>query len=201
MMTSTARKAPWILTRSAQAAIAAAAVADAFRAAAVRDHYLRHTDASLHKSGFISMIFLYVSALAIVLFLVWLARSRRNAQELSPQASLPSRGWTIGAWFIPVVNFFVPRRFVLEIGRASSASWEPKRDTTLVNLWWIAWITHALVLVVAGRVAPGSAAFLIVAEALMIAAAVLLGLVIERITVLQSAALGATVPVAPLAQA
>ncbi|MFF3875106.1 DUF4328 domain-containing protein [Streptomyces sp. NPDC001978] len=200
-MTSTARKAPWILARSAQVAIAVAAVADAFRAAAVRDHYLHHTDASLHKSGFISMIFVYLMNLAVVLFLVWLARSRRNAQELSPRASLPSRAWTIGAWFIPVVHFFVPRRFVLDIGRASSVSWEDKRDTTLVNLWWGAWITHALVLVVAGRVAPGSMAFLVVAEALMIAAAVLLGLVIERITALQSAALGATVPVAPLAQA
>ncbi|MFE9127379.1 DUF4328 domain-containing protein [Streptomyces sp. NPDC007148] len=199
-MTSTAPKAPWILARSAQAAIAAAAVADPFRGAAVRDHYLHHTDASLHNSAFISMIFLYLMTFAIVLFLVWLARSRRNAQELSPQASLPSRGWTIGAWFIPVVNFFVPRQFVLDIGRASSASWEEKRGATLVNLWWVAWITHAVVIVVGGRVAPGSMAFLVVAEALVIAAAVLLGLVIERITALQSAALGATVPVAPLAQ-
>jgi hypothetical protein len=200
-MTSTARKAPRILARSAQAAIAVAAVADAFRAAAVRDRYLHRTDASLHTSGFISMIFLYLMTLAIVLFLVWLARSRRSAQELSPRGSLPSRGWTIGAWFIPVVNFFVPRRFVLDIGRASSASWEEKRDTTLVNLWWVAWITHALMVVVAGRVAPGSMTFLVVGEAFMIAAAVLLGLVIERITALQSAALGAAVPVVPLAQA
>ncbi|MFF4821936.1 DUF4328 domain-containing protein [Streptomyces sp. NPDC001312] len=196
------RKAPWILARSAQVTIAAAAVADTFRAAAVRDHYLDHADASLHKSGFISMIFIYLMTLAIVLFLVWLARSRRNAQELSPRASVPSRGWTIGAWFIPVVNFFVPRQLVLDIGRASSASWQEKRDTTLVNLWWVAWITHALVLMVVGAwVAPGSMAFLVVAEALMIAAAVLLGLVIERITAVQSSALGATVPVAPLAQA
>ncbi|MFJ1967294.1 DUF4328 domain-containing protein [Streptomyces sp. NPDC087903] len=200
-MTITARKASWILARSAQAAIAAATVADVFRAAAVRDHYLHRTDASLNKSGFISMVFAYLMSLAIVLFLVWLARSRRNAQELSPLASFPSRAWTIGAWFTPVVNFFVPRRFVLDIGRASSASWEEKRDTTLVNLWWVAWITHALVLTVAGRVAPGSMAFLVVAEALMIAAAVLLGLVIERITALQSFALGSIAPVAPLAQA
>ncbi|MFE0547081.1 DUF4328 domain-containing protein [Streptomyces sp. NPDC058891] len=199
-MTSTAHKAPWILARSAQAAIAAAAVADPFRGAAVRDHYLHPTDASLHKSGFIFMIFLYLMTFAIVLFLVWLARSRRNAQELSPQASLPSRGWTIGAWFIPLVNFFVPRQFVLDIGRASSASWEEKRDATLVNLWWVAWIAHAVVRVAGGRVAPGSMAVLVMAEALVIAAAVLLGLVIERITALQSAALGATVPVAPLAQ-
>lgn len=200
-MTSTARKGPWILARSAQAAIAAAAVADVFRAAAVRDHYVHPTNASPHKSGSISMIFLYLMSLAIVLFLVWLARSRRNAQELSPQASVPSRARTIGAWFTPVVNFYVPRRFVLDIGRASSASWKEKRDTTLVNLWWGAWITHALVLVVAGQVAQGSMAFLLTAEALMIAAAVLLGLVIERITALQSSALDATVPVAPLAQA
>ncbi|MER7927344.1 hypothetical protein ABTY96_30030 [Streptomyces sp. NPDC096057] len=43
--------------------------------------------------------------------------------------------------------------------------------------------------------------FLVVAEALMLAAAVLVGLVIQRITALQNAALGATIPVAPLAQA
>ncbi|MFJ3895595.1 DUF4328 domain-containing protein [Streptomyces sp. NPDC090083] len=200
-MTSTTRKAPWIIARFAQVATAAVAVADVLRAVAVRDHYLRRTDTSLHRSGLISMIFLYLMNLAVVLFLVWLVRSRRNAQELSPQASLPRRGWTIGAWFIPVVNFFVPRRFVLDIGRASSASWEEKRDAMLVNLWWVAWITHALVLVAGNRLAPGSMAFLVVAEALMTAAAVLLGLVIQRITALQSAALGATVPVVSLAQA
>ncbi|WP_333737214.1 DUF4328 domain-containing protein [Streptomyces sp. IBSBF 2806] len=179
---------------------AAAAVADAFRAAAVRDHHLRPTDASLHRSGFVSMIFVYLMTLAVALFLGWLARSRGNAEELSPGAPVPGRGWTIGAWFIPVVNFFVPRRLVLDIGRASSASWGQKRDTTLVNLWWAAWIAHAVVLVAGSRVAPGSMAFLVVAEAFMIAAAVLLGLVIERVTALQSAALGAVVPVAPPAR-
>ncbi|MGW0937082.1 DUF4328 domain-containing protein [Streptomyces sp. NPDC002666] len=172
---------------------------DAFRATAVRDHYLHPGDE--HRSGFISMIFFYLMALAIVLFLVWLARAWGNAQELSPRASIPSRGWTIGAWFIPVVNFYAPRRCVLGIGRASSASWEQKRGTVLVNLWWAAWITHMVVVVVGGAVAAGSMAFLVVGEAFMIAAAVLLGLVIQRIMALQSAAHGATLPVTPLAQA
>ncbi|WP_406436180.1 hypothetical protein OHB00_19505 [Streptomyces sp. NBC_00631] len=57
-----------------------------------------------------------------------------------------------------------------------------------MNLWWAAWIAHALVLVVASRVAPGSMAWLVVTEALMLAAAVLAGLVIERVTALQGAA-------------
>ncbi|MEU1434452.1 hypothetical protein ABZ438_10165 [Streptomyces sp. NPDC005786] len=91
-MTSTARKAPSLLALSAQAAIGAAAVADAFRAAAVRDHYLHPGDGPLHRSVFISMIFFYLMTLAIVLFLVWLARARGNAQDLSPRASVPSRG-------------------------------------------------------------------------------------------------------------
>ncbi|WP_181803691.1 DUF4328 domain-containing protein [Streptomyces shenzhenensis] len=193
-MTSAARTTPRLLARSAQALIAAAAVADVFRAAALRDHYLHPTDASLNRSGFISMIFVYLMTVTTVLFLVWLARSRRNARELSPEAAVPSAGWTVVAWFIPVVNLVAPRRIVLDIGRAGSASWE-KRETTLVNLWWAAWVAHALLLVVASRVAPGSLACLVVAEALMLAAAVLAGLVIERVTALQSAA--ATVQASP----
>ncbi|GGQ65528.1 DUF4328 domain-containing protein [Streptomyces asoensis] len=196
-MTSTAPRTHLLLARSAQAATAAAAVADVFRAVSVRDHHLHRTDDSLGRSGFASSVFLYLMTPTVVLFLVWLSRSRRNAQELSPEASVPSRGWTIGAWFVPVVNLVAPRLCVLAIGRASSASWAEKRDTTLVNLWWAAWVAHAVSLLVADRVSPGSMAFLVVAETLMIAAAVLLVLVVERVTALQSAAFGAAVPLAP----
>ncbi|GHD52663.1 DUF4328 domain-containing protein [Streptomyces galbus] len=187
-----------MLARCAQAATAVAAVADVFRAAAVRDHYLHATEASRHRSGLVSMAFVYLMTLAVVLFLVWLARSRRNAQELSPRAPLPGAAWTVGAWFVPVVNFFVPRRFVLDIGRASSLAWRETRDTMLVNLWWAAWVAHALVLAVANRADPGSMLLLVSAEALMITAAVLLGLVIERVTTLQAVALSDTLPAARL---
>ncbi|MER6270635.1 DUF4328 domain-containing protein [Streptomyces sp900105755] len=194
-MTSAARTAPRRLARAAQTAIAAAAVTDVFRMVALRDHYLHPTDASLRRSGLVSMVFVNLMTLTTVLFLVWLARSRRNAQELSPEATVPSPAWTIGAWFIPVINLIAPRRSVLDIGRAASPSWE-KRDTTLVNLWWAAWVGHALVLTAANLAAPGSLALLVVTEALFLTAAVLVGLVIERVTTLQAAALRVTVPVA-----
>ncbi|MGY5117893.1 DUF4328 domain-containing protein [Streptomyces sp. 900105755] len=194
-MTSAARTAPRRLARAAQTAIAAAAVTDVFRMVALRDHYLHPTDASLRRSGLVSMVFVDLMTLTTVLFLVWLARSRRNAQELSPEATVPSPAWTIGAWFIPVINLIAPRRSVLDIGRAASPSWE-KRDTTLVNLWWAAWVGHALVLTAANLAAPGSLALLVVTEALFLTAAVLVGLVIERVTTLQTAALRVTVPVA-----
>ncbi|MHC5904798.1 DUF4328 domain-containing protein [Streptomyces sp. S6] len=177
--------APWALARCTQAAIAVAAVADGFAATVARDRYLHPTDA---PAGFASMVFVYLMTLAIVLFLVWLDRSWRNARALSPDAALPGRGWTIGIWFVPVANFFVPRGFVLAIGRASSAAWG--RGTLLVNLWWAAWVAHAVVLVVGRQVDPGSVGFLVVSSGLMVAAGVLLGVVIQRVTGLQGAALG-----------
>ncbi|MFF3413559.1 DUF4328 domain-containing protein [Streptomyces sp. NPDC002698] len=194
-MTSTALKAPRTLARCAQTAIGVAAVADVFRAVALREHHLHPSDAS---SETVSRVFVYLMTLAIVPFLAWLARARRNAESLSPSSPVPTAGWTIGAWFVPVANLFAPRRSVLDIGRASSPVWEEKRDARLVTLWWAAWIGHGLAVVTATQAAPGSMALLVTAEALMIAAAVLLGLVIERITALQSAALRTTAPVEPL---
>ncbi|MEU1616737.1 DUF4328 domain-containing protein [Streptomyces sp. NPDC005722] len=199
-MSSKSPKSPFLLARCAQTAIAAAALLDVFRAVAVQNRYLDPTDGTRHVSGLVSQVFVYLMTLTAPLFLVWLARSRRNALALSPQAALPSRGWLIGSWFVPVLNLFVPRQFVLDIGRASSPSWNPKRDSTLVNLWWAAWIGHGIVLTLSTQTAPGSRAALAVAEALMIAAAVLLGLVIERVTTLQRAALGTPAPLSPVAQ-
>lgn len=196
-MTSTALKAPRTLARCAQAAIGVAAVADVFRAAALREHRLHPSDAS-SESGSASLVFAYLMILAIALFLVWLARARRNAESLSPSSPVPTAGWTVGAWFVPVANLFAPRQSVLDIGRASSPAWEQRRDARLVTLWWAAWIGHGLAITTTTYVAQGSMALLVTAESLMIAAAVLLGLVIERITALQSAALRGTAPAEPL---
>ncbi|MFI8006493.1 DUF4328 domain-containing protein [Streptomyces sp. NPDC086010] len=195
-MTGTARKTPWILARSAQAAIAAAAVADVFRVASAWNHAPATPVAPVHTSRAATLSFSSLMLVAVVLFLVWLARSRRNALKLSPGAALPGGGWTVGAWFIPLVNLVAPRRVVLGIGRAGSESWDQKRDTTLVNLWWAALIAHGVLLTLAAPVTPAPTGLLVVAEVLMIAAAVLMGLVIERITALQTAALDATAPVA-----
>ena len=65
-----------------------------------------------------------------------------------------------------------------------------------MNLWWAAWVGHALVLAAGNLAAPGSLALLVVTEALFLAAAVLVALVIERVTALQGTALRVTAPVA-----
>ncbi|MEU6251963.1 DUF4328 domain-containing protein [Streptomyces sp. NPDC047043] len=201
-MNSPLSKAPLPLARCTQAVIPVAAVADVFRALAVRAHRLHPTDASLNRSGFASMVFVYLTTAAIVLFLVWFSRCRRNAQVLSPGAVTGSGAWAVLAWLIPMVNLWVPRGLVLEVQRASSADTTTTgRDEVLVNVWWAAWAGHT-VLTAASQLGGGtSLPLLVVAEVLEIAAAVLVVLVIQRITTLQSRALAAGSPVAPLTPA
>jgi hypothetical protein len=67
------------------------------------------------------MILLYAMTLAIVFFLVWLSRCRRNAEYLFG-ASVAPGGWAVVVWFIPVINWWVPRQIVLDIERASSGT-------------------------------------------------------------------------------
>ncbi|WP_448317734.1 DUF4328 domain-containing protein [Streptomyces sp. CO7] len=201
-MTNTPHKAPWLLARSAQAAIAVAAVADLFRATSFRDSHLEPMAASTDTAGRNSLLLGNLMFLAVILFLLWLVRSRRIAEQMSPDAPLPGAGWTVGAWFVPVANFIVPRGFLLQVGRASSPSWT-KRDNALVNAWWAAWVGHALLLGFFAQTSPDSLAVLVVGQVLMFAAAVLAGLMIQRITTLQSSAAcdTAAAPGTPVAQA
>lgn len=148
------------------------------------------------------MVFVYLTTAAIVLFLVWFSRSRRNAQVLSPGAFTGSGAWAVIAWLIPVVNLWVPRGLVLEVQRASSVGTTVRgRDEVLVNVWWAAWAGHT-VLSAASQLGGGtSMPLLVVTEVLELAAAALVVFVIQRITALQSRARDTASPTEPLTPA
>ncbi|MFE9810200.1 DUF4328 domain-containing protein [Streptomyces sp. NPDC005227] len=188
-------KAPWILARCAQGAIAVAAVADVFRATAVRARAVHPTAANQHTSGTTSMVFVYLTTVTVVLFLVWFTRSRRNAQVISGNAGLASGAWPVVSWFVPFVNLVLPRRFVLDILRASAGG-RTGRDEMLVNVWWGVWVAHALLGTVGQMKAPTSLPLLVLEEVLMVAAGILVIQVIRRVTTLQAAA--HPVPPAPV---
>ncbi|MEV6478647.1 DUF4328 domain-containing protein [Streptomyces sp. NPDC051576] len=179
-------KAPWAHARWAQGAIAVAALADVYRAVELRADATHRTDASLSASGTASMVFVYATTAAAVLFLLWLGRCRRNAEALAPGAVSASGVWTVVAWFIPVVNWWVPRRFVLEVERVSAdVSGRPRKEA-LVNAWWTVWVAHSAVSVVAFSVGKGVAVpVLVVAEGLSLGAAVLVIGVVQHLTGLQ----------------
>ena len=70
-----------------------------------------------------------------VVFLVWLWRARINAEILGgPDTQRRSRGWTIGAWFCPVVNFWYPYQILADIRRVSAG--RRPASGMIVGWWW-----------------------------------------------------------------
>lgn len=189
-------RAPWLLARLAQGAIPVTAVAEVFRAVTVRAHRLHPESTSAGRSAFSSMVLVYAMTAAIVLFLLWFSRSRRNARAISPEATLGSDAWAVVAWLIPLANFWFPRGLLLGTLRASGSgatqASQKGRDDLLVNAWWLAWAGHGVIALVAQS--RTSLPLLVLSEALFVAAAGLAVVVIQRITALQDTALHAVRP-------
>ncbi|CCH32178.1 DUF4328 domain-containing protein [Actinosynnema sp. NPDC047251] len=132
---------------------------------------------------------------AAVVTIVWLWRVRTNAALANPRFEHRwNRGAAIWGW-LPVVNFWVPRRFVLDVWRACAPDQVSARTTSIVNWWWGPW----LIFLVLDRYSrpyadPDSPRFDLenaaqlttAASVLCVAAAVNLIVVVRRITTWQS---------------
>jgi hypothetical protein len=133
-------------------------------------------------------------------FLVWFYRARKNAGLWGPQSR--SQGWTIGAWFTPVVNLWFPIQIMRDIWRTSAGDRSAAQLTArLAAGWWICWILAWLTGLQTGTVEqigpdgsmtrmnrfgldPGSRP---VSSLCLAAAATLLALVVGKVTAMQVA--------------
>ncbi|WP_447050088.1 DUF4328 domain-containing protein [Streptomyces rosealbus] len=143
-----------------------------------------------------------------VVFLCWFHRVRVNAEVFEPHQHSKARGWTVGGWFVPVVNLWFPRRIALDIWDASvespAAPDRPVRlgaATTraahpLINGWWTLWVaslffgrwaTSAYWEAEAADEVDAAISRMMFSDALDIAAAVLAILFVRRLTRMQDA--------------
>jgi len=138
-----------------------------------------------------------------MMFLTWLWRARVNAEHLCRAEHRWSRGWTIGSWFVPVVNLWFPRQIVDDIWRTSRPG--VPADTyrvdglelsPLVRAWWYTMLANVLVVLVLRvetrgevtiEVLKTAAQYGTVSTLLLLVGATLLSQVIRQITQWQSA--------------
>ncbi|MBT2441286.1 DUF4328 domain-containing protein [Streptomyces sp. ISL-36] len=143
-----------------------------------------------------------------VLFVIWFFRVRRNAGVFAPDLQRGGPGWAIGAWFVPIANFWWPRSVAAGIWRASRR--DPYGDgkeesLALLNWWWTFFVLTSLFGLFAGAVyddADEAAEFAAGAGLLMgwavvdIVAAVLAILFVRRLTSMQHAKATGMIPAA-----
>ncbi|MDX6742867.1 DUF4328 domain-containing protein [Actinocorallia sp. A-T 12471] len=92
--------------------------------------------ASVTLAGYrdVFVVSLCLAGVTGVLFLAWLWQA--HGQTLSGMRG--HRFWTVGAWFVPLANLWLPPRLVLEVWLASGRYPLPRRHgvSVLVMAWW-----------------------------------------------------------------
>ncbi|MGP3635139.1 DUF4328 domain-containing protein [Streptomyces sp. 24-1644] len=142
-----------------------------------------------------------------VVFIIWFRRVRLNAEVFDASAQPMKPGWTIGAWFVPIANLWLPRRIAGGIWTASAQTNADGSRRTVsqapMNLWWGVWVFSVLFSRFASKryeqaelpqEIMDAAGLVLVADALDIVAAVLAILFVRALTRMQGerAALGAS---------
>jgi hypothetical protein len=92
---------------------------------------------------------------AAVLFIIWFYRAYKNLRPLGAPPPRRSAGWTIGAWFVPILNLILPKLMLNEIWRGSEPEPVGGPGTKAPippfhHLWWGAWVGAFLVAIGAG---------------------------------------------------
>lgn len=127
------------------------AASDWYTYQVVKDYAASPDPSSLDRAdiiaGLVAVVFLLALAAAGVVFIVWLWRARGNAELFSAGRHRRGRGWVIGGWFCPVVNFWFPKQVVDDVIAASDPRTPPRvadlrgiHGNGLVLAWWLTWI-------------------------------------------------------------
>ncbi len=145
----------------------------------------------------LSVPVLLVAIAAGVTFVVWLYRSRRNAERVTYASEHRRlRPWAIWAWITPIVNFWYPLQVVQDVWRSFDPAQQDRplqaRDKNgLVGAWWAAYVLMLLgdqvvsYLLRADAELDTVATWTWVSAVLTIAAAVPAVVVVRRLTDLQ----------------
>lgn len=113
----------------------------------------------LDQSNYIEALFgdiwLLLFTITGIFFLKWIYRANRNCRGFGANDMQFSSGWSVGWYFIPVMNLFMPFKAMKEIWLVSikgPENWqiiddagEKKKGEIVLKLWWTLW-TGVLVL-------------------------------------------------------
>jgi hypothetical protein len=82
----------------------------------------------------------------------WTHTNAKLAEAIDSDALTHSTGWAIGAWFVPVLNLFRPRRILAESLRIRGHG----PLINLLNIWWVLFLLDSALLRVPGDAISGA---------------------------------------------
>jgi hypothetical protein len=91
----------------------------------------------------LGMLMAYITT--VVCFCIWIHRANRNARALGAEGMVFTPGWSVGWFFVPIMNLFKPFQATREIyqasePKASGSDWMNVPVSPLLGWWWAAWL-------------------------------------------------------------
>jgi hypothetical protein len=74
-----------------------------------------------------------------IMFFFWLYRASANVHAMGAAGLNATPGFTVGMYFIPFLNLFMPPIVMSEMWRASAnaTQWVSQRRTPIIPIWWL----------------------------------------------------------------
>lgn len=132
-----------------------------------------------------------------IAFAVWTLRVYSNLEPLGADQPRYGKGWAIGGWLVPVLNYWRPKQIVNDAWRAADPAlplgrnreWPGRPVASLLDWWWALFVASSLgvVATVLLPVSAGTALVAMLVDAARIGAAVLAAAVVNRLSRRQTA--------------
>ena len=80
--------------------------------------------------------------LRLVIFLMWIYRVNSNVRHLGASDLEISPGWSVGWFFVPIANFWMPFEVMKELWKANTfpSNWRAEKVPVIVPIWWCLWL-------------------------------------------------------------
>jgi len=109
------------------------------------------------RQQMIGIGYLVVFIVTAIVFLKWIYRANLNARQFTSKEMDFTPGWSIGYYFIPVMNLYKPYQAMREIWQVSEASedWQNVKVSPILAWWWGLWIISNVIGQIIFRIPEG----------------------------------------------
>ncbi len=148
--------------------------------------------------GLAALVLLPSLLACVITYCVWMYRSNANARALGATGLQYTPGWSVGYWFIPLLNLVRPYQATKEIYQASlgdqvdfsgTQNWTSNVVPGFFGAWWFCWVVSNILQRIESRadrlpngLGPATIPIGIASTTLSVAAAVLAIMVVREIT-------------------
>lgn len=95
----------------------------------------------------VCLLYLGVFIVTGIVFLKWVYRANSNCHGFDAQGMKFTPGWSVGYYFVPIVNLYRPYQVMKEIWKVSKnpAHWQNEPGSPLLGWWWALWLISGFV--------------------------------------------------------